>query len=631
MKYFLFFWLLIFSAAHSNSSNAPNNFQIYQQAKEEIALGADIRQFDTLKTHPLYPYLIADYYNNNLDKESEIIPLFKKFFSAPPIKRLHNRWIKNQFEAGNYQKIVDNYYHTDNQTTDCIYRQSQLLLGNTKAALHNIQKLWFSPYSVSDYCTPVFEIWTGASNAKNLLKRAKLAYFEGNGYFAARMASKVDNEDAKIITLFANFLENPVKLLDYSPADLTKTKLHRTLLPIALEKLIRKEDSTVYASFVMQFSPQLKNDENYQKMLTKLVGYLSNHQDLQAKSAYALLSSPNKEANEALLRFLVGNYDWQSIKNLVSPNDSNSMALYWLGRAKEKLGEDARNIYEKAAKTRSYYGFLAADKIGKAYEFNEQPIIPNDATQYNFYRNAGLMRGKLLYQMGDIANARQEILPLFKKMNKNEQLQLAYWLNRQGFHHDAIYVLGKLRYWNDIRIRFPMPFNPQVKSASAHELTKTDPTWIYAIIRQESSMNPMAMSRAKAKGLMQLIPSTAANVAKDLGIELSDGDIFNPNINIKLGARYLAQMYQRFGNIALASAAYNAGPGRVEQWISSDIDDITIWIEKIPFNETRKYVKHITEYQQVYAKHLGIKIPTITEIITQEPIVTSEAENDAVN
>ncbi|MBS9781692.1 MAG: transglycosylase SLT domain-containing protein, partial [Gammaproteobacteria bacterium] len=319
-----------------------------------------------------------------------------------------------------------------------------------------------------------------------------------------------------------------------------------------------------------------------------------------------------------------GSHDWAGIKRLVSPTDNNTMALYWLGRAKEKLGEDAHAIYQRAAKTRSYYGFLAADKIGQAYQFNAQPITPDSRIQRNFEKNISLIRGKLLYQMGEISSARNEILPLAKRMNKITQRQLAYWLNQQGFHHDAIYVLGKLREWNDIDIRFPTPYNVQVEAA--HRLTNTEPTWIYAIIRQESSMNPRAKSRANAKGLMQLIPSTARKVARDLGLPLYGDDIYNPNINTKLGAEYLNQMYQRFGNIALASAAYNAGPGRVDKWISSDVSDMPIWVEKIPFNETRKYVKHITEYQQVYAKHLGKQIPTITEILSYQPTATPISE-----
>ncbi len=94
-------------------------------------------------------------------------------------------------------------------------------------------------------------------------------------------------------------------------------------------------------------------------------------------------------------------------------------------------------------------------------------------------------------------------LLLAKHMQPQTQRQLAYWLDKNNFSFEAIYILGKIREWNDIDVRFPTPYNSQVQAAN--RLTGTPVTWIYAILRQESSMNPRAVSRSKAKGLMQLI------------------------------------------------------------------------------------------------------------------------------
>ncbi len=606
MKYLLIALLFNCAAVYS---------QTYSQAKLGIAAGDSIELYSSLKSHPLYPYLAADYYQRHLELDEEIIPLFKAYYSAPPIKKLHNNWIRNHFQQGDLKVIVDNYYDTGSEQGQCIYRQAQLLLGNEKAALQGIKHVWLVPHSVSEYCTPVFDRWAGKTNPENILRRAKMAYFAGDGDFAQRMADKLQSREGQTVSLFGKFLRTPTLMLDYPAAELTSTSLHKELLPLALEKLVRI-DSSQYAAFAMQFSPQLSDSAAYQKMLTKLTRYLANRRDPQAKQAYALLSSPNKDAGESLLRLLVGARDWSAIKQLVSITNDDSMSLYWLGRAREALGDDATAVYKKAAKTRSYYGFLAADKLGQAYAFNAEPIQSDSVTQANLQKNTNLIRGKLLYQHGDADSAKREILPLARKMDKPTQRQLAYWLSQQGFHHDAIYVLGKMREWNDIDVRFPTPYDRQVEEAN--RLTGTDLTWIYAIIRQESSMNPRAVSRARAKGLMQLIPGTARRMAKRLSLDLSGGAVFSPSVNTKMGAEYLAQMYRRFGNVALASAAYNAGPGRVEQWLENGIDDMPIWIEEIPFDETRKYVKRIVEYQQVYAKHLNKKIPTVTEIITSK-------------
>ncbi|MBS9777232.1 MAG: lytic transglycosylase domain-containing protein [Gammaproteobacteria bacterium] len=618
MKYIITAFLFCFAGAYS---------QTYVQARTGIAAGDDIENYELLKSHPLYAYLAADYYQQYLHMNNEIISLFDNFFSAPPVKKLHNKWIRFNFNKGNFKLIVENYYDTGSTTSNCIYRDAQLSLGNRKEALRDIKHVWLSPNSMPKECDSVFNEWPGKNDPKNILSRAKKAYFAGNGRFAQAMAAKLNNESSQAISLFAEFLSTPTLITNYSVTELSQTSLHRDLLPLALEKLVRI-DSSQYAGFAMQFAQQLQGNKDYQKMLKKLTHYLANRQDRQAEQTYALLTSPDKDAGESLLRLLVGARDWVAIKKLVSVNNTDSMSLYWLGRSVEALGGDASTIYKKAAKVRSYYGFMAADKLGLPYSFNAEAIKPDVVSQSNFNKNSNLIRGKLLYQFNEPNSAKQEILPLAKKMDTGSQRQLAYWLSQQGFHHDAIYVLGKLRDWNDIYIRFPTPYDKQV--AEANRITGTESTWIYAIIRQESSMNPRAVSRARAKGLMQLIPSTARRMASDLGLSLAGNGIFNPDTNTKMGAEYLAQMYRRFGNVALASAAYNAGPGRVNQWTVNGISDMPIWIESIPFDETRKYVKRIVEYQQVYAKHMNKKIPTVTEILNhREALMQPQSTNTA--
>lgn len=603
------------SDAATVSGVAGNPTANYFQAKAGIDNGDDIALYSNLSTHPLYPYLAATFYRRNLNRDSEITALFAKHYSAIPVKKLHNRWIEEKFNQGDYAAISQHYFHTGNETAECAYRSAQLALGNRQAALENIDWLWLKPKSVSALCDPVFAAWDKTEDSVYRLKRARLAYHAGNADFAIQLANRLpyDDPNQAILLRFADFLKYPESLLSVSAASLTDSELARDLLPTALAKLVRI-DSSRYAAFAMQFAVTMTDNSRYQAMLSKLTGYLANRSDPQAQYTYGLLSDPDKNASESLLRYLVGARDWAGIREAVSLDNNHSMALYWLGRALEQDSKDATAAYQKAAQTRSYYGFLAADKIGQAYHFDEDIIQANAKVQGQLDGNTSLQRAELLARYGDALNARREILPVAKVMNLSRKRQLAKWLSNKGFHFETIYILGQAKAWNDINVRFPTPYNRAVDNVA--KLTGVDATWIYAIMRQESSMNPRANSRAKARGLMQLIPSTARLMAKNQGISLYGDDIYNPMINAQLGAAYLAKMYYRFGNIALASAAYNAGPGRVDNWSARDMDDMTIWVEKIPFNETRKYVKNILEYQQVYAKHLGVTIPTITERLT---------------
>lgn len=594
-------------------AQTPDTTVSYFDAKHGIATGKDIQQYSALKKHPLYPYLAAQFYRKHLDRDTDITPLFQQHYDALPIKKLHNLWVRHKYHAGEYATLVQYYFDSGNQGANCAYRAAQLQLGNQAAALKNIKWVWLSPRSVSAICDPVFAAWEKHNDPTYRLQRAKLAYHAGQARFAQTLISALpeNHPDRLIIERFTDFYRQPQRLLEVSAASLTMSELARDLLPTALEKLVRK-DSSRYAAFAMQFAVTLKDNPRYQKMLSKLTSYLANRGDPQTQYTYGLLTHPDNTATEAILRYLISTLDWRTIRELISYNSNDSMALYWLGRALEADNQNAQQIYAKAAKTRSYYGFLAADKIGEAYQFNVEPTRPIAKIQHELNQNTALIRAKSLLQYGESLDARREILQLAGRMQPDllRQRQLAYWLDKNHFHFEAIYILGKARDWNDIAVRFPTPYNSQVTEASRQ--TGTDETWIYAIMRQESSMNPRAKSGARAQGLMQLIPSTARHMAKITGLSLRSGGVYDPNINTTLGAAYLAKMFDRYDNIALASAAYNAGPGRVNRWLKTDIDDMPIWVEKIPFDETRRYVKRILEYQQVYAKRLDKKIPTVT-------------------
>jgi soluble lytic murein transglycosylase len=131
--------------------------------------------------------------------------------------------------------------------------------------------------------------------------------------------------------------------------------------------------------------------------------------------------------------------------------------------------------------------------------------------------------------------------------------------------------------------------------------------WVLAVMRQESAFNARAASHAGARGLMQLMPATARSVAKRLGKPYSNRrDLFQPEINIPLGTAYLSQVYNRLEhNPVLATAAYNAGPHRVQRWLPKHTLEADVWVETIPFKETRNYVKRVMAYAVIYEKRLG--------------------------
>src|SRR5690606_34547464 len=171
----------------------------------------------------------------------------------------------------------------------------------------------------------------------------------------------------------------------------------------------------------------------------------------------------------------------------------------------------------------------------------------------------------------------------------------------QDWHDRAVFALNGGDNLRKYGLRFPVAQRQQVeRDAQANGL---DPAWVFALIRAESAWQPDARSHANAHGLMQLLPGTAKSMAQQLGLAWSGtSSLYEPDLNIQLGTRYLSQQAARFGNSPwLASAAYNAGPAPVLRWLAQRQDrPADVFIETIPYHETREYVARVLAFSVIY-------------------------------
>lgn len=619
---YLLFLAMFFSPCFAVAKSAwLADKEAYFAAQKALKAGEPLDAFAALSTHPLYPYLLTTYYEKNPTDNVALSALFSRYYSVPVVKQLHNQLILKRYQEGDDRSVVELYFDSGNLNAACAYRHAALRLGNQKAAFDQLESLWLSDKPLPFACHAVFAASPLIKNNQAISKRATLLLAAKQVKAAKQLLESVANPDQRQTALLrvCRFYEDPESMLNVSADSLSKMSYFRDFLPMLLDRLI-KRDAKRYSVFIRQFALAYRQNADYQKTLAKLVVALSNQDSSdEARYAFLLLNQEDNDATDAFLRMLLRQQDFKTISEVFDLNTENSQALFWLGESLQRLKKDsskAEKAFKKAAKTRSYYGFLAADKLGQAYAFNYAPILPDKKIQKAFDENPAFLRAKILKVYGENAQARNEIFSLAGRMLNERKRQLAYWLHREQFYFEAIYLLGQIRDWNDINIRFPRPYNTSVFSAAEQQhLAKS---MVYAIMRQETSMNERASSSAKAKGLMQLIPSTAKHVAKLQNISLTGNDIFNPRINILLGSTYLAELYQRFNNFALVAAGYNAGPSRAERWLAKTPDPF-LWVENIPFDETRRYVKRILEYQQVYAELLREKVPRVTALLLARP------------
>ena len=204
------------------------------------------------------------------------------------------------------------------------------------------------------------------------------------------------------------------------------------------------------------------------------------------------------------------------------------------------------------------------------------------------------------YTLNMNIEARRQAYVLKLKLSPKELQILATLTHKWGWHNQTITLLGKAKYWDALDLRFPIVYDTAILKAG--KTNGLDPSWLFGIARQESAFNPQARSHVGATGLMQLMPKTGKLIARLINKPLKrTSELLNPDRNIQLGSAYLRRMYDKNQqNPVLATASYNAGPHRIARWLPKEELAADIWIENIPFNETRKYTSNVISYAAIF-------------------------------
>jgi len=276
---------------------------------------------------------------------------------------------------------------------------------------------------------------------------------------------------------------------------------------------------------------------------------------------------------------------------------------YWRAIAllREHRPDEAATMLTSLAGERSYYGFLAADQLGQSYSLRNDTVVPDEAAIAALAGRHDLIRARELYLVGQDGRGRSEWDAVVRDFEPQQKMQAAILAHRWGWHSRAIAAAASVGDFDDLSLRYPLPFQHTFQQYSAEASIPL--TWAYGVARSESLFMRDVRSRAGAIGLMQLMPSTGRKVAKQIQLPYSGlNTLTDPGSNIRLGTTYLSQMAQRFGgNRILATAAYNAGPRRVEAWLpATGAVDARVWIENIPLDETRQYVRRVLEAETIF-------------------------------
>lgn len=613
------FLLGISLALTLQTSHAEDNIL---DAENAIKNGAPLSEFAQFASHPLYPYLQYRYYRAHLDSipTATLVDFLKAHPHAPFSTWLADAIYPQWLLMGQQQAILDSYSpdFTD-RDSECLWRQASLALGKKAQAYHDIAPLWLSTKTRDDSCTPLFsQMLAENAIAQNLIaERFQKAMQAGKISLAIDLQRDLQGTAATAASTWIAIRQN--QLPASAALSISDAKWRSMAVADALYQLARRQpdDAALLAINAAQANAFTHDKAAAGRGLSRVAARLAQTDDPQATAIFELIPKGEHDKNAVydMIAYWLRHQYWQQISDVLlqtldSKELENPEYQYWIAKSFDFKGNGkrAREHYEKAAQHRDFFGFLAAEKLSLPYAFNDHSIQEDPSIYPKIANLPGAYRLKIFMHLGKKAMAVAELRAITRHFDAKEINQAALFASRNGLPVHAILLLAKNQNWDALTIRFPVEYQDEVMTLA--QQLGISPAAIYAIIRKESVFQPEIRSPVGAVGLMQLMPRTAAHVARQYSIPYNSRyQLTNPDMNLDLGSHYLRDKISQYGHLAYAAAAYNAGESRATRWLSEhpglSIDE---WIAQIPFYETRDYAKRILEYDKVYEYRLGQKI-----------------------
>lgn len=564
-----------------------------------------------LRDYPLYPYLQAAALEHDIRQvdRATVEAYLRQYPDQMTASDLRRDFLRELARRKDWDNFLAMYRPGMGDSLSCDALQARLAHGAKLDFDKDLAPLWAKP-SLPNACDPVLT----AAHDQGLLTDSRLwtridrAIAVYKGGTVASLASWLPGEEAAAARRLAQALRDPAGAVA-AAAQWPDTPRHRQAAALALARLARRQVGTADAAWrtlQQRFSFSTSQRNQVQEALA-LFHATDFDDDALARLAALPAAAQTDATREWRVRVALARQDWKAalagIEAMPETQRQDSEWGYFHARALDQLGrhDEARSVYAALARHATYYGFLAADQLHQPYAICPLALTGDPQREQTLLEKPGLRRAFELFAVDLPRLARRE---WNRALNGADQatVRLAVDLaNRHGWYDRAVFALSSGDALRIYRLRFPLASQdglvPQAEQAGI------DPAWAYGILRAESAWMTDAHSGADARGLMQLLPSTARLVAKRHGLSWGGGDtLYDPAVNIALGTRYLARMAGRYNGAPwLASAAYNAGPNRVDQWLaarSSLAPDL--FVATIPFKETREYVARVMAFSLIY-------------------------------
>lgn len=600
------------------SADRADHRKLFLEAHKAVKQGANThykKLQGKLTDYPLYGYLEYEYLKRRLNElpRKEMRVFLERYDGQPIARRMRINWLNKLARKGQWKDYLADYRDLGITKLDC-HRARALQQTKHPEAEYAIQALWQTGKSQPRACNQVFDNWrsSGKTTPTLIWQRIRLAMHKRKPNLARYLAKSLGPEDRKWVERWRRMYRHPAKMLGHKDYR-DDSPLVREIVLHGIKRLARIDSSEADRHWqVLRHRYSFSVDDAANSIRTIAMQAATQ----RSKDALTLLDAiPASHRNETThawtIRSALAAQDWHAVKRAIDnlPNEMRNESdwRYWQARALERTGNGAKALktYTALANEHNYHGFLAADRLSLPYTLDGTPISRDSKELETLAKIPAFDRAHELYLLGMIVDARREWHAVLESLSPRQLELSAVLANSWGWHDRAIISAGRAQHYSDLQLRFPIVFEKQVlQNAKSNSI---DPAWVFSILRQESAYMPDARSHAGALGLMQLMPRTARVEAKKLKLRLRNrNEILNVDKNIRLGTAHLKRVLASHnGNLPLATAAYNAGSYRVRSWLPSEGTlPSDVWIETVPFKETRNYVKKILATTAIFEKHL---------------------------
>jgi len=613
--------VLILMAGWSSSALADREIdrERFREGWAAAARGDQTTTLDAIQSlndYPLRPYLEFELLRQRVGRVPEVV--MEQFLARHRdwsfADSLTRSWLRSLARQRQYEVLARQAGDSSDPVVQCHLARADLDAGRLNGLADRARDLWLVGGSQVSDCDPLFDWWRRNGNLVPDLawQRFHLALDAGETAVASYLRRYLDADQKYWADLWLAMNDRPWPTLRQA-RQWTDHEQARLIVKRGLDRLASDDWERAREGWAMLDSHFSWSVEDKARIARRIALFQAVAMDPDALVAIDAL--PSDQIDQQMLewraRAAMAQADWQGVLDSIAAMDLREQGRgrwrYWRGRALAALNRpEALVAYASLAGEANYYGFLAATALGQDLNLCVEELDVDPDIQRRLMRDPRFERALELHHVGLSWHARRTWAGFARRMDQAELHQAALLAAGQGWHDRAISALGNAGTMRAYPWRFPLIEKGQVTAEARR--WNVDPALVYGLMRAESAMQSDALSPAGARGLLQLMPATATLVARRNGLTYgSQADLMNPRVNIPLGIAHLAELQDRYnGEWIHVAAAYNAGAGAVDRWLDSrPLNEPDVWLETLPYYETRDYVPRVLAFATIYEWQLG--------------------------